>query len=89
VITLVCGRSIQNSGLVAICRQSLCIGALTMFHFILTLPGIAGIILTIGLSVDRRAHLRTLREEMALGNAQVAVKRPEKAQPHFDANVTT
>src|SRR5213079_1435008 len=30
----------------------LLIGALTMFRFVLTLPGIAGIILTIGLAVD-------------------------------------
>ena len=30
----------------------LLMGALTMFHFVLTLPGIAGTILTIGLAVD-------------------------------------
>src|SRR5213079_481126 len=30
----------------------LLLGALTMFHFVLTLPGVAGIILTIGMAVD-------------------------------------
>src|SRR5213082_4119822 len=69
------------------------IGALTMFRFVLTLPGIAGIILTIGLSVDASVLIyERLREEMALGKSlKVALSTAyEKAfSSIFDANVTT
>src|SRR5438067_3340512 len=71
----------------------LLIGALTMFRFVLTLPGIAGIILTIGLSVDASVLIyERLREEMALGKSlKVAVQTAyDKAfSSIFDANVTT
>src|SRR5947209_2257182 len=64
-----------------------------MFHFVLTLPGIAGIILTIGLSVDANVLIfERLREEMALGKTlKVALNTAyEKAfSSIFDANVTT
>src|SRR5947207_374903 len=69
------------------------IGALTMFRFVLTLPGIAGIILTIGLSVDASVLIyERLREEMALGKSlRVALQTAyDKAfSSIFDANVTT
>src|SRR5207247_2000524 len=57
VITLVCVAIYYKiPGLVAnlalLINIVLLIGALTMFHFVFTLPGIAGIILMIGLSVD-------------------------------------
>jgi SecD/SecF fusion protein len=71
----------------------LLVGALTMFRFVLTLPGIAGIILTIGLSVDASVLIyERLREEMALGKSlKVAVQAAyQKAfSSIFDANVTT
>jgi len=71
----------------------LLMGALTMFRFVLTLPGIAGIILTIGLSVDASVLIyERLREELALGKTlKVAVQTAyEKAfSSIFDANVTT
>src|SRR4029077_4192588 len=71
----------------------LLMSALTMFRFVLTLPGIAGIILTIGLSVDASVLIyERLREEMALGKSmKVAVQTAyEKAfSSIFDANVTT
>jgi SecD/SecF fusion protein len=71
----------------------LLMGALTMFHFVLTLPGIAGIILTIGLAVDASVLVyERLREELALGKSlKVAVQAAyEKAfSSIFDANVTT
>src|SRR5438045_4690261 len=56
-ITLVCVAVYYRlAGLVAdltlVINLILLIGALTMFRFVLTLPGIAGIILTIGLAVD-------------------------------------
>ena len=43
-------------------------GAMTIFHFVLTLPGIAGIILTIGMAVDANVLIyERLREELAAG----------------------
>jgi SecD/SecF fusion protein len=60
---------------------------------VLTLPGVAGIILTIGLAVDANVLIyERLREEMALGKSlKVAVQTAyEKAfSSIFDANVTT
>ena len=48
----------------------LLIGALTMFHFVLTLPGIAGIILTVGIAVDASVLIyERLREELATGKS--------------------
>jgi len=97
-ITLVCVAIYYKiPGLVAnlalIINLILLIGALTMFRFVLTLPGIAGIILTIGLSVDANVLIyERLREEMALGKSlKVAMKTAyEKAfSSIFDANVTT
>jgi SecD/SecF fusion protein len=81
------------ANLALIVNLILLIGALTMFRFVLTLPGIAGIILTIGLSVDASVLIyERLREEMALGKSlKVAVQTAyEKAfSSIFDANVTT
>ncbi len=97
-ITLVCVAVYYRiPGLVAdialIINLILLMGAVTMFHFVLTLPGIAGIILTIGLSVDANVLIyERLREEMALGKSlKVALNTAyEKAfSSIFDANVTT
>jgi SecD/SecF fusion protein len=97
-ITLVCVLIYYRlPGLVAnlalIINLVLLIGALTMFRFVLTLPGIAGIILTIGLSVDANVLIyERLREEMALGKSlRVAMETAyQKAfSSIFDANVTT
>src|SRR5436309_5846520 len=98
VITLICVAVYYKiPGLIAnlalIINLILLVGALTMFHFVLTLPGIAGIILTIGLSVDANVLIyERLREEMALGKSlKIAVNAAyEKAfSSIFDANVTT
>src|SRR5947209_19645239 len=98
VITLVCVLVYYRlPGLVAnlalIVNLVLLIGALTMFRFVLTLPGIAGIILTIGLSVDANVLIyERLREEMALGKSlKVPMETAyQKAfSSIFDANVTT
>ena len=71
----------------------LLMGALTMFNFVLTLPGIAGIILTIGMAVDANVLIyERLREELALGKSlKVAVQAAfDKAfSSIFDSNVTT
>jgi SecD/SecF fusion protein len=97
-ITLVCvALYYRIPGLIAclalLVNIALLIGALTMFHFVLTLPGIAGIILTIGLAVDASVLVyERLREELALGKSlKVAIEAAyEKAfSSIFDANVTT
>src|SRR6266404_4253769 len=97
-ITLVCvALYYRFAGIIAclalLVNIVLLIGWLTMFHFVLTLPGIAGIILTIGLAVDASVLIyERLREELALGKSlKVAVQTAyEKAfSSIFDANVTT
>lgn len=68
-------------------------GAMAMFEFTFTLPGIAGIILTIGVAVDANVLIyERLREELqegkSLGTAiQAAYEKAFTAI--FDANITT
>jgi len=68
-------------------------GAMAMFNFVLTLPGIAGIILTIGMAVDANVLIyERLREELAAGKSlstalEAAYNKAFSAI--FDANVTT
>ncbi|MGJ8726085.1 MAG: protein translocase subunit SecD [Roseibacillus sp.] len=68
-------------------------GAMAMFGFTFTLPGIAGIILTIGVSVDANVLIfERLREELAAGKSVgAAIKSAyDKAfSAIFDANITT
>ncbi|MGH8046161.1 MAG: protein translocase subunit SecD [Chthoniobacterales bacterium] len=71
----------------------LLIGMMAMFGFVLTLPGFAGIILTIGMAVDANVLIyERLREEMASGKPIGAALNGayEKAfSAIFDANLTT
>lgn len=68
-------------------------GAMAMFNVVLTLPGIAGIILTIGMAVDANVLIyERLREEMAAGKTigtalEGAYNKAFSAI--FDANITT
>ncbi|NNM30838.1 MAG: protein translocase subunit SecD, partial [Akkermansiaceae bacterium] len=68
-------------------------GAMAMFGFTFTLPGIAGIILTIGVAVDANVLIyERLREELKLGKSvRAAIQAAyEKAfSAIFDANITT
>jgi len=68
-------------------------GLMAMFHFVLSLPGIAGIILTIGLSVDANVLLyERLREELASGKslgAAIDGAYSKAFSAIFDANATT
>jgi len=68
-------------------------GAMSMFNFVLTLPGIAGIILTIGMAIDANVLIyERLREEMKAGKSLAAAvgSAYDKAfSAIFDANVTT
>ncbi|MFM8365320.1 MAG: protein translocase subunit SecD [Verrucomicrobiota bacterium] len=84
-------------GLVAIVglpiNMVLLLGAMAMFNFTLTLPGIAGIILTIGMAVDANVLIyERLREELQAGKSlQAAINGAyDKAfSAIFDANITT
>ena len=68
-------------------------GLMTSLNFVLTLPGIAGIILTIGLAIDANVLIyERLREELATGKSlRPAIEGAyNKAfSSIFDANVTT
>jgi len=69
------------------------LGVMAMFNFVLTLPGIAGIILTIGLAVDANVLIfERLREELAAGKAFPAAIQGAYSKAFtviFDANATT
>lgn len=68
-------------------------GAMTIFGFTLTMPGIAGILLTIGIAIDANVLIyERLREELKTGRSlwsavQAAYEKAFSAI--FDANVTT
>jgi len=87
----------RMAGLIAMVGLALNIlilfGAMAMFGFTFTLPGIAGIILTIGVAVDANVIIyERLREEMAAGKTlRTAINTAyEKAfSAIFDANLTT
>ena len=68
-------------------------GAMVMLNFTLTLPGIAGIMLTMGLAVDANVLIyERLREEMSAGKslpAALAGAYDKAFSAIFDANATT
>ncbi len=68
-------------------------GAMAWFKFTLTLPGIAGIILTIGMAVDANVLIfERIREELALGKKlrTAIVNGYDRAfLAIFDSNITT
>ena len=71
----------------------LLLGAMQVFGFTLTMPGIAGIILTMGMAVDANVLIyERMREEFATGKSfSAAIKASyEKAfSAIFDSNITT
>jgi SecD/SecF fusion protein len=87
----------QFAGLVAVLgllvNIILLFGIMCMFNFVLTLPGIAGIILTIGLAVDANVLIyERLREEMAAGKplgSAIEAAYNKAFTVIFDANATT
>jgi SecD/SecF fusion protein len=87
----------QLAGIVAILgllvNIILLFGVMSMFNFVLTLPGIAGIILTIGLAVDANVLIyERLREEMSAGKtlgAAIESAYDKAFSVIFDANATT
>lgn len=68
-------------------------GAMAIFDFTLTMPGIAGIVLTVGMAVDANVLIyERLREEMRAGKTLATALEAafEKAfSAIFDANITT
>ena len=87
----------QFAGLVAVLglviNIILLFGIMSMFNFVLTLPGIAGIILTIGLAVDANVLIyERLREEMSAGKplgSAIEAAYNKAFSVIFDANATT
>lgn len=87
----------RMAGLVAIfgllVNLILLFGGMAMFNFVLTLPGIAGIILSIGMAVDANVLIyERLREEMQAGKSLSTALQGayDKAfSAIFDANLTT
>jgi len=87
----------RYSGIIAIVGLSVNIlilfGAMALFGASFTLPGIAGIILTIGVAVDANVLVyERLREELALGKsvrAAIAAAYDKAFSAIFDANITT
>jgi SecD/SecF fusion protein len=85
------------AGLVAsvalIVNLVLLFGAMTMFNFVLTLPGIAGIILTIGMAVDANVLIyERLREELASDkplSVALSAAYDKAFSAIFDSNITT
>jgi preprotein translocase subunit SecD len=66
-------RSGINATLALILNALILIAALSYFEAVLTLPGIAGIILTIGMAVDSNVLIfERIREELRAGKAVVA-----------------
>ncbi len=68
-------------------------GAMSLFKFTLTLPGIAGIILTIGMSIDANVLIfERLREERAAGKSlanAIDAAYDKALSAILDANLTT
>ena len=96
VILLFMATYYSKSGLVAnvalIFNMFFVMGVLTSLGAVLTLPGIAGIVLTIGLAVDANILIfERVREELALGKGtQIAIKEGFKhaMSSIIDSNVT-
>ncbi|MBN2299269.1 MAG: protein translocase subunit SecD [Deltaproteobacteria bacterium] len=85
------------SGLLAdlalVCNIILILGILALFHAVLTLPGIAGIVLTIGMAVDANVIVyERIKEEIRLGRTpKMAVEAGynNALSTILDANITT
>ncbi len=86
-------RSGINATLALILNALILIAALSYFEAVLTLPGIAGIILTIGMAVDSNVLIfERIREELRAGKAVVAAVDAGFAKAFLtiiDTHVTT
>ena len=97
LVLIVVALYYRFAGLIAILallvNVAILLGIMGMFNFVLTLPGIAGIILTIGLAVDANVLIfERLREELSAGKSLPAAIEGAYAKAFtviFDANATT
>ena len=68
-------------------------GAMAVFQFTMTMPGIAGIVLTVGMAVDANVLIyERLREEMEAGKslrAAIEAAHDRAFTAIFDSNITT
>ena len=87
------GRFGLYANVALIANVLLIAGALSLLGATLTLPGIAGIVLTIGMAVDANVLIfERIREEVAAGKGAVAATEAGYSKAFsaiFDANVTT
>ena len=66
-------RSGVNAVLALVLNTVILVAALSYFHAVLTLPGIAGVILTIGMAVDSNVLIfERIREELRAGKGVIA-----------------
>ena len=73
VMLLYYKRSGVNAVLALILNTVILLAAISYFHAVLTLPGIAGVILTIGMAVDSNVLIfERIREELRTGKGVVA-----------------
>lgn len=85
------------AGLIALIGLAVCMlmvfGAMALFNFTLTMPGIAGIVLTMGMAVDANVLIyERLREEIKSGKSLASALEASFSKAFsaiFDANVTT
>ena len=92
-IVLTYGRFGLYADLALLANVLLIAGALSLLGATLTLPGIAGIVLTIGMAVDANVLIfERIREELAAGKKPVVAVEQGYSQAWsaiFDANLTT
>ncbi|MBQ7402790.1 MAG: protein translocase subunit SecD [Lentisphaeria bacterium] len=87
----------RKSGIVAnislLFNAAMMVGAIAAFNITLTLPGIAGIILTIGMAVDANVlFYERIREEMSKGKnviSAIEIGFSKAFVAVFDSNITT
>jgi preprotein translocase subunit SecD len=86
-------RSGVNAVLALVLNTVVLMAALSYFHAVLTLPGIAGVILTIGMAVDSNVLIfERIREELRSGKAVIAAVDTGFAKAWWtivDTHVTT
>ena len=81
------------AGIALICNLFFLLGVLVSFGAVLTLPGIAGIILSIGMAVDANVIIfARIREEIATGktvNSSMKIGFKKAMSAILDGNITT
>ncbi len=92
-MVLVYGRFGLIANMALLVNLTLILGALSGLQATLTLPGIAGVILTIGMAVDANVLIfERIREEIAIGRSPMSAVETGFAKARstiLDANITT